>query len=221
MSWSAARWRPAALALGIALLAGSLILQEARRSSEAVYYTQVNVRFLPPSKTPGNVLEGSSDSLIHFAALIERTVNGHDLTPRLASPEAPLYGRGVRDGESITLIDRGGQWQTNFNTPALSVEVVAPSAQRLEARLQDVIGVIEEATGQQQAALDVPDDRRITTALSPPVPVLVEIGGRPSRALVGTAISAILVAILATAVFRASSSRDRSQPRPAVAKEPL
>lgn len=112
---------------------------------EAVYWTHVDVVFLPPNSPlgQGNVLEGDSASLVHFAALVEREINGSRALPRLSSAEATLYGAGVRRGYSVTLPNLGGQWQTNFNRPALSIEVVDSSEARVRAVLAQVVGRVQ------------------------------------------------------------------------------
>ena len=179
----------------VALAVSTALLLRASQASQPVYYTQVNLRFLPPANNPGNVLVGYSDSLIHFAGLVERTVNGNHTPARFSSPTAPLYGRGIRDGHSVVLIDHGGQWRTNFNTPALSVEVVAETEIDLRTKLQKILSQIADATTSAQESLHVPDERQITTSLSPSAPVVQIVQGQPLRALGGAMAVATLLSL--------------------------
>ncbi len=169
------------------LFAGLLALVSATGVSshvEAVYWTHVDVVFLPPNSPSGqgNVLEGDSASLVHFAALVEREINGSRALPRLSSAEATLYGAGVRRGYSVTLPNLGGQWQTNFNRPALSIEVVDSSEPRVRAVLAQVVGRVKGLARDLQQRSGVSAGARIWTQEFPEDVSVSYVSGNRKRA---------------------------------------
>lgn len=151
-----------------------------------VYWTQVDVVFLPPSNpNAGNVLEGESEGLIHFAAVVDRAFNGEPHGARLSSASASLYGAGVRDGYSVALVDTGGQWRSAFSRPVLSVEVVGSDRDAVAADLDAIVARIDRIVVDQQKKRGTPTESWITTELAPSVPVIAYVSGSGTRALGG------------------------------------
>jgi len=169
------------VALVICCTAASLAIMP---RETGVYWTKVNVIFVPPYNParPGNVLEGSDESLIYFAAAIERQVNGGARSLQLSSSEATLYGAGVKKGHTVTLPNAGGQWQTNFNRPMLTVEVVDSSADRTRSVATTVTEQVESLVSSQQAAVGAAPESFIRTQLSPAEPAVTYVGGSWTRA---------------------------------------
>lgn len=163
-----------------------------------VYATQVDVIMLPPTRdSPGNPIEGRSDSLIYFAAIVERELNNGVIENRYASAEATLYGAGVERGYSVTLPNTGGQWQTNFGRPVLSVEVVDADPDRLREVLAEQIGKLSQTVIDVQDREGVAPKDRITIGLSPSEPDISYIGGSRSKIVVGVAILGIGLSVSA------------------------
>jgi hypothetical protein len=163
-----------------------------------VYWTRTSIVFLPPagSAKVGNVLEGSDPSLIYFAAAVERATNGGAQAPRLSSPEATLYGTGVRQGRSVSLVDTGGQWRSNFNRPMLTVEVVDTSEARAREVASTLMAQIQGRAAALQHQAGAAPRSMIRTEPSPETPVITYVGGHHGRAaaavlLLGTGISLV------------------------------
>ena len=93
-------------------------------SPKGVYWARVEMMFLAPPTVVENPLRGDPESLIYFAAAVEREFNGDTSYARAASASATLYGRGVRNGYSVTVPSGGSQWQPSFGSPKLTIEVV-------------------------------------------------------------------------------------------------
>lgn len=192
-------WWPVVIGGMAATLVAGLL---ATTRSEGVYWAEISVVFLPPTgPTPGNVLEGYSASLIHFAGAVEREVNSGSRAPRLSSPNATLYGAGVRDGSSVTLVDEGGQWESEFNRAALIVEVVAPTADEVRNRSAALVTQIDRTAMTLQRDAGVDADRLITVTVAPEEPSVRYIEGSAKRALVaivllgaGGTVAGVLVA---------------------------
>lgn len=165
---------------------------------QGVYSTQVDVVFLPPNEgVRGNPLEGRSDSLIYFAAIVEREVNdGANLTRPSAS--ATLYGSGIQSGYLISLPNTGGQWRTNFGRPVLSVEVVNPNETTVAKVLAEQLAKIEDTVTKVQAEQGVTSENRIQTGLAPSVPVISYVGGSRMRAALGIAAIGTALSVLIT-----------------------
>jgi hypothetical protein len=153
-------------------------------TATGVYWTRTSIVFLPPvgAAKVGNVLEGSDPSLTYFAAAVERSINGADQGPRLSSSSATLYGTGVRQGQSVSLVDTGGQWRSNFNRPTLRVEVVDTSEPRARAVTDALVAQIQERAAAMQRQAGAAPAVTIGTELSPGTPVLTYVGGHHGRA---------------------------------------
>lgn len=166
--------------------------------AQSVYYTEVDVVFLPPADAvSSNALEGRQESLIHFAAIMERDYNGGEVAPRLSSSTATLYGAGVRQGQSVLLPNVGGQWQISFDRPVLAVEVVDSSQERVLAKLRDVLQRLDSLVVEQQQKSGVAAARYIKTELAPKAAVVQKISGSPIRATIGLLILGLCLSISA------------------------
>ena len=169
-------------------------------SAPGVYSTQVDVVFLPPTYPQrGNPLEGRSDSLIYFAAIIEREVNMAPNDVR-SSGSTTLYGSGIRSGHQVILPDGGGQWQTSFGRQVLSVEVVDPSEEKVREMLDEQLARIRETVQKIQDDQGVVPRDQIRTALAPPEPVVTYVGGSPTRAAIGILLLGLTVSFLMTVI---------------------
>jgi hypothetical protein len=166
------------VAAGAAVTAGAVVLAG---RVEGVYWTEVSVVFLPPAGS-GNVLEGHSQSLIGFAGAVEREVNEGSREPRLSSPNATLYGAGVRDGVSVELPDSGGQWESAFDRAALTVEVVGATPEAVSRRLTEVVGRIDTVIERRQRAAGVGESGFIATIVAPATPSVQHVQGSDGRA---------------------------------------
>ena len=181
-----------------------------------VYSTQVDVVFTAPS-TP-NSLQVSNDSLVQFAAVIERRFNGNS-APAALSGGTTLYGQGVRSGSAVTLPNSGGQWQTNFNQAALSIEVVGPTPERVQAVADDLSARVRSLAVKEQVDRGVAPLNQVGTLESPAVPVINYIEGRYSRAKIGIIAVGSGIALLAAVmtdriVIRVRRRRPESESRP-------
>lgn len=179
-----------------------------------VYTAQMDVVMLPPSaEGQGNPIEGRSDSLIYFAAIVERELNNGPIQDRFASAEATLAGAGVRQGFSITLPNAGGQWQTNFGRPVLSLEVVDTDLDNVRQVMAEQIGRIDQALIEVQDREGVAPKDRITSGLSPAEPVVSYVGGSRSKVVVGVALLGIGLSVT-FALIVDRWRRGRPEPRP-------
>lgn len=174
---------------------------------EGVYSTQLDIVFVASGKT--NALQISADSLVQFAAVIERRFNGNSEAVALAGGTT-LYGQGVRSGSSVTLPNSGGQWQTNFNQPALSIEVVDSTPERVRAVASDLSARIRSLTLSEQVERGVSAVNRVTTLESPATPAVTYIEGKLSRAKIGIIALGVGIALWAAVMIDRLLTRLRS-----------
>jgi hypothetical protein len=198
------------------LTAGALNLAT---SVNGVYWTQVDAVLLPPNST--NSIEYQNASLVHFAAIIERELNGGSDTAKKSASRAPLYGTGVRNGYKITLPNSGGQWSSNFNRAALAVEVVGSSPERVDQMRVEVLARINDLIWNKQQSLGVAPRDLITVLESPAQPVIRYAEGDQRRASAAVGIMGAGIAIAASRlVDGALNRRRRRHQAPARVAEP-
>ena len=172
------------------------------RDTGGVYWARVNVVFLaPPEKNNDNSLALPPATAVNFAAVIEREYNGAPIDDRFGYPSATLYGSGVREGHTVILINRGGQWGRAFSEPVLAVDVVDSSEERVHTVLADVLGRIDSIAEEQQNAMDVTAESRIDTLRSPQTAIVSYSGGNRLRATAGVIALGGLVAFSATIIL--------------------
>ena len=184
------------VAVLVALLPGMLYVHNA----SGVYYSTVNMTFLPPPGTVGggNSLRAESGSTVYYAALVERTFSQGPNSIEVPHPTgAHLYATGVRHGISVYLPNAGGQWQTNFNVAELRIEVVGTSENEVMEKMTSTISMLKQLSGQPQVEIGVIDESWITTDISPAVPAVGFAWIRNGRAelamvalMLGTALAA-------------------------------
>lgn len=198
------RWYVAAAFAALTLAAVAVALQV-----DGVYSSRVNVVFLAPTTLTANSLSDTSESVISFAALVEREYNGNAAPARFSSAAATLYGAGVREGHAVTLMNSGGQWQDLFTNPVLTAEAVGASESEVRAELARVVGDINAIAVAQQDRELVAEADRITTLTSPQVAVMTYADGSRTRAVGAIVLLGVIVGGVATVLVDRIMSRPR------------
>ncbi|MFJ3403635.1 hypothetical protein [Promicromonospora sp. NPDC090134] len=175
---------------------------------DGVYWSRTQVVFLAPaSKAYPNALRTTSEDLIITAGVVAKAVAGPDKVTKYASPDATLVGEGTRDGWSIRLPDTGGQWAPNFAEQVLYVEVVAATAEEVEARQDEIVAQIADELDRLQRDAGVVPVNAITVTVAPESLVVHQVGGSTVRAagmagLLGASATFALIAVLETRARR-------------------
>lgn len=187
------RWYVLAVGIVIGLLSLGAI-----RSSEPVYWTKAEVSFVAPDRTPAYWIPGDDyASLVDFAAMVERRVTYNSQSVNLSLSTGTLYGAGIRQGYSVTLLNSGGQWAKSFRWPVLSVQVVDSSAQKVKEVLSHVVDDVNAASLALQRETGV-QQNLITTLTSPSSPEIVFGGGTQTNRIKGAVVWVGTAVALAT-----------------------
>ncbi|MEX1079881.1 MAG: hypothetical protein WED09_12335 [Homoserinimonas sp.] len=135
---------------------------------DGVYSVRVNLVFLPPpiATSDANTLRWSSESLVNFAAVVERSYNGNTPQPRFASLDAPIYGSGQTSALKVFLPNVGGQWSSSFTDATLIVEAVDPDLKTVERRLDTAVAELQELALELQRAEGVDENQLISVLIS-------------------------------------------------------
>lgn len=165
----------------------------------------------PNSFGNGNRLQADPGELIMFAAAVDRIYDGRPSGPRLASPDATLWGMGVRDGSRVTLPDQGGQWVSTYDRPYLRVEVVSPSPEVAQQRFEDITTRLTQIIAERQRAAEVGTTAKVTVDLTPPDPQVLAVSGSRSRQLAAGVVLAFLAAFATGWLSRRRPDRARSR----------
>lgn len=205
--WNLAR---AALRRWIVLVAGAVAtlgLVYTTTLDDGVFWSRTQVVFLaPPSAAYPNALRTTSEDLIITAGVVAKAVSGPEEVTKYASPDATLVGEGVRDGWSIRLPDTGGQWATHFAEQVLYVEIVAATAEEVEARQTEIIGQIVTELDRLQRDAGVEPVNDITVTVAPESTVVHHVRGSRARS---AGMAAVLGAGATFAVIALLESRGR------------
>ena len=144
------------LLLGLACIVASCVLLQ---REEGVYWAQSEVLFL--AVDGNNPLENPTEGVIHFASVVQESVDTDSVDLKLASPSATLHGSGVRVGVISSLADAGGQWGSNFDRALIRVEAVNASPQLVRDDISRVVGEITAAADQLQSGDAISGSARV------------------------------------------------------------
>lgn len=151
---------------------------------DGVFWSRTQVVFLAPASTAyPNTLRTTSEDIIITAGVVAKAVAGPDKVTKYASPDATLVGEGVRDGWSVRLPDTGGQWATHFAQQVLYVEVVAATAQEVEARQALLVSRITGELHELQRGAGVAPVNEITVTVAPESTVVHHVHGSSARSV--------------------------------------
>ncbi|MFQ4147837.1 O-antigen ligase family protein [Arthrobacter sp. LAPM80] len=179
--------------VGLAVLLMFIPMAMSAWSETGVYYAKFNIELqAPPGATKGNPLRTEASSVVHFAAMVQRLYEGGHANASVLPTSAPLYGSGLRDAVAVYLPSAGGQWQTNFNSPSIAVEIVKAHPDDVIAAAEAVTADIEKLTVQPQEQMGIWEKSRITGERQPAQVTVEYMAVRPKYALV--AIAALAVA---------------------------
>lgn len=183
-----------------------------------VYWMQQDVIFMPPaSAAGGNSVRSDARNLVPYAALVERAYNGERAQDVVQTVSAPIFGTGLKQGSLAYLPNAGGQWQSNFNRAAISVEVVSPTAPGVVSKLNATTARLQNLAVEPQEAFNVKTSARILTRVYPSDVAPQYIAPRTKQALL---LYLLLVAAMAVAAYEAArrtwvvgiSTRNQSRP---------
>ncbi|MBB5743380.1 uncharacterized protein involved in exopolysaccharide biosynthesis [Microbacterium ginsengiterrae] len=155
-----------------------------------VFTARTTITLLPPPgwAIGGNTLTDSAATMVGFAKLIEQTVNDSQDGQLFAAPDTPLYGAGVRQGELVYVPNAGGQWAPNFNRPFLYIDVVGPTPEYVESRVEALTEEVADAVDERQDEFGVAEDQRVTWDATPATPEVSYVGPNRLRMLGGIAL---------------------------------
>jgi hypothetical protein len=189
-----------------------------------IYWTQVNVVLLPPPEEYyPNRLEDPAYALAPMAGLIVADWNGNNRPMITASGDTPVFGEGLRQGAQVRLPNRGSQWQPNYASPIIDVQVVGHDADSVIQQTHQIGTELEELLQQRQDAVGVSRTMRMTTIMSSADPTVYHIWGSSVRAGAATGLAGAGLTTVAVywidrwLLLRRSSRSTRSQPSEAAA----
>ncbi|WP_404321495.1 hypothetical protein [Arthrobacter luteolus] len=146
--------------------------------SAPVYAAQSDFVFAEPGLPgQGRSLTGTEpQTLIDFTAIVERKVLAGATSTKLASPTASLFGTGIRQGTSISMLDTGGQWLSSFSRPVLSVQVAAPSPEEVSAEMERVLLEVRAVSEALQADAGAAPSSMISVERAPEDLIITSFG---------------------------------------------
>ena len=188
----------------IVVLLFALVLPAAQlaRDVPGVYYSKFNIDFQAPAgATKDNALRTEASSTVHYAALIQRMYEGRHPNAPIIPTRAPLFGTGLRDAVAVYLPSAGGQWQTNFNRPTITVEIVKGNADAVLATAETITEEIAALAQKPQNEIGVWKKSQISTERSPTEPSVTYIAVRTKYALAVIGVLGVAIAVSGAIIF--------------------
>lgn len=155
-------------------------------NTKGVYYTKFEIGFdAPPGSTVNNALRTEGFYVVDFTAMVQRMYEGRHPNPNVIPTSAPLYGTGLNHVTAVYLPSAGGQWQTNFNKPSITVEIVGSTGGEVEIQAASVSKELERLAVAPQEKIGVWKSGMITTAQRPSTVPVDYVPVRSKYAVVG------------------------------------
>ena len=154
-------------------------------ASRPVFWSSVQVRFLPPTSSANpNNLQITLGSIIMTANAVREMIDDSDKA-QPSSPDVTIVDQGVHDGWSVTLPNSGGQYQTVYLDPYLVVQTAGPTPAVVTGRMFGLLDRIDADLARLQDLQHVPRSVRVQTARSTSKPLVYEVHGSRTRAAAG------------------------------------
>jgi hypothetical protein len=167
-------------------------------SRPGVYQVRIGMILAPANPAIGaNPLLGREYSIIATAGVLVSVAGQH--SEARTSSSVTLAGKGVKDGYSVDLPNKGGQFAFDYDRPIIDIQAVGMSEQAARSNLDEAMSEVTTALAELQDAEAVPAAGRLTLH---PSPAEVEVGysrGRPTRSMV--AVLVLGMALTLTAVI--------------------
>jgi hypothetical protein len=196
------RWRVYALVL-VAALTAAVLLQAVPRT----YTAESEITFAPPADAANpNLYNSYAETMINYAGVVDRSVDGTFPATKLTAPAATLFGNGVRVGMSVGISTVGNQWMTGFDRPVIVVEVNATTEQQALVEVHQAVQRIREASQRLQDEDGVPVAQRISTLWDEREIAVGSFGNTRESILKGTAVMLCVAVVFATLVAKGSDA---------------
>lgn len=149
----ARRWYTTAFCLVLTAVLAALMVQDG-----GIYSTRTVIEFRWPGAARIAPESGFRDeSVIAFADLVARKVNGGHEPNHYSQEVAPLYGAGLREAEFVDTAYEGNQFITNYPNASIEVQIVGRTEESVRERQTVLVDeVLRTATQLQQSMGTVP-----------------------------------------------------------------
>jgi hypothetical protein len=187
----------AAVLVGIAGLAVTALVGVRLAERPGVYYASQRVGILAPKSTDNpNTFQLSLRGINMTAGMVAQLVSEDRRVARPVEPEMPLSNVGITSGWSVEQPDRGGQWSHQYSDPYVTIQVVDPDPDRVEALMAHLESEVKTTIVEIQDDAGVAPVNRFTTTTNPPTINLFYQAGSPSRAVAGTALLGVALTMI-------------------------
>lgn len=205
----------------VAVLGLMLPLTANAAEAKGVYWTRLDVVFLPPpTAAAGNPLRSDSQDIVQFAAVIQRLAITKSSKPPLQTNGASLYTTGIRNGYSVYLPNSGTQWQPSFPRAVISIEVVAEDAASVTRVAGELADKIASEAVRQQDAMGVIPSAHISTESSPSIANVSYHPASPMKAVAALLVLALGISAAAAHIADRLAMYQRHNPKEAAKAEP-
>lgn len=190
------RWYVFAIAFAAA---GFMVIQLA--SAPRTYIAQGQIVFEVPPAAAGQIdYMDYEPTLIAFTVAMDRQYNDYFPSIVLSSPNASLYGNGVRDGIAVEASTVGNQWEEGIDRPVLVIDTAADTPEAALSGVYQAADRIGTIATDFQRQTGSPSSGFITSTLDHSGITLSSYGRTLSGTAKGAAVALIVALVLAAFV---------------------
>lgn len=201
------RWYIFGIVLGLLLV---FVLAFGKGSQ--VYSMTAEVNFAAPAQLPSTrQYVDNTETLIDFAGAVVGVYSSRHHNIVLSSPNASMFGNGVRTGSSVSLFSSGSQWKVSFNRPTVIVHVAGTDERQVSSQVRRIVDQLSGITRELQFEAGVKEAAYITSAADLDVVNVYSFGqtrtGKYKGSLVLLIVGFFTATFVADALDRRLSSR--------------
>lgn len=127
-------------------------------STPRIYSATAELEIQAPKSMPANIAgEDPRETLISYTGALIKRYEAEYPNDQLSSPNATLFGNGMREGVAVQAVASGNQWVINFTRSAASIQVastqwaeVMPTIKRVATELDTVSKAMQRETGAKE-----------------------------------------------------------------------
>lgn len=179
-----------------------------------VHVAKAEITFAPPASVEQTTqYQGYVETMIAFAGTVSAAYNQRYPSTKLSSPQATLFGNGLREGISVHASTTGNQWRVGLDRPVIVVTVSAPTEKDALATLHQSIARLTDITVQLQDDADVDQSMRIRTFWHEQEVRIDSFGRTPGSTAKGSVVLVVVALLVSASVTAALERRATDGPR--------
>lgn len=172
-------------------------------SSPRIYSATAELEFHAPGKRPPSLEEEDlENTLIDFTGAVVRKYDADFPNSSLSSPNATLFGNGIREGVAVEVAATGNQWVISFVRPVAVIQVASTKSADVLPTIERVAAELDATARSLQGEAGADERYYMTSAIDLDLVTVYSFGQTRTGRYLGTGTLIGVALLLATLAAR-------------------